>query len=274
MNELQKIEFNLLKTFVEICNKLNLNYFLVCGSALGAARHGGFIPWDDDLDVAMYREDYNKFLESAQELLPNGIFLQNYKTDPQFPLIFSKLRDSNTTYIETSSAHLNINHGVYLDIFPLDGAPGTKKELKKFRIGKTYHLLKLGSAFNIKRTKKHQIVNFAIRLFGCHKRSSKIAASYEKLISKYSINDSTIVCNHGTWYGERDYIAKEYYGNGSLATFEGLEVRVPEKCDEYLTSLYGDWRKLPPEEKQKGHHHYDVCDLEKPYTYYTKQNQR
>ena len=79
MNDLQKVEFELLKVFIETCEKLNLNYFLVCGSALGAVRHGGFIPWDDDMDVGMYREDYNKFMELAPALLPEGLFLQNYR---------------------------------------------------------------------------------------------------------------------------------------------------------------------------------------------------
>ena len=92
MNELQKVEFDLFTCFAQTCEKLNLKYFLVCGSALGAARHGGFIPWDDDMDVGMYREDYNKFMELAPAILPDGIFLQNYKTDPAYPHIFAKLR--------------------------------------------------------------------------------------------------------------------------------------------------------------------------------------
>lgn len=95
MNDLQKCELELLKYFIDICNKLNLRYYLVCGSALGAVKYGGFIPWDDDVDVALPRPDYEMFIKNAQRMLPSHVFLQNSMTDPQFPLIFSKLRNSN-----------------------------------------------------------------------------------------------------------------------------------------------------------------------------------
>ena len=128
MNELQKVELDILQHFIEACEKLNVQYFLVCGSALGAKRHGGFIPWDDDMDVGMYREDYNKFMEQAPAILPEGYFLQNYKTDPAYSNVFAKLRNSNTTYIEKTAAELKINHGIYIDIFPLDGYPEDTEE--------------------------------------------------------------------------------------------------------------------------------------------------
>jgi lipopolysaccharide cholinephosphotransferase len=268
MNSLQKKELNLLRCFIEVCEKLNLNYFLVCGSALGAMRHGGFIPWDDDMDVGMYREDYNKFMELAPALLPEGIFLQNYKTDPAFPSVFAKLRDSNTTYIEKSAKELNINHGIYIDIFPLDGCPSGSIEQKKLAFFKKYYLFLLGCSFTLPETIKGKVMFSTLRLFGVHKRRTKILTKYEALISKCSVNESDIICNHGTWYGKRDYISKHFYGKGSDAYYEGVKVRVPEKCIDYLVALYGAWQVPPPPEKQKGHHYYEICDTEKPFTYY------
>ena len=270
MNELQKIEMDLFKCFSEICEKLNLNYFLVCGSALGAARHGGVIPWDDDFDVGMYREDYNIFMEFAPELLPKGIFLQNYKTDPAFPYVFSKLRNSNTTFIQSLLSNLNINHGIYIDIFPLDGYPKKLFEQKKLFFMKKHYLRQLNSAFNMPSTltlREKATVSF-FRILGCHKRTAKILAKYERLISKYPVKDSNVICNHGTWYGDKDYICKEYYGNGTEMKYEGIKVKVPEKCDEYLTCLYGDWRTPPPPEKQKGSHSCEICDTKKGYIEY------
>ena len=99
MNRLQEIEFDLLKIFISVCEKLNLHYYLVCGTALGAVKYGGFIPWDDDVDVALCREDYKVFCEKAQQFLPDGIFLQTFETDQKYPCVFAKLRNSNTTYI-------------------------------------------------------------------------------------------------------------------------------------------------------------------------------
>ncbi len=268
MNDLQKVELDLLQHFIEACEKLELPYFLVCGSALGAMRHGGFIPWDDDLDVGMYREDYNKFMEQAPAILPEGYFLQNYKTDPAYPNVFGKLRNSNTTYIEKNAAELNIHHGIYIDIFPLDGYPKRAMQRMLLSVRKLFYSRELSCAF---KGHKSWISKFAVRTFrllGCHKRTAKIAAKYEALISQYPAKESKLICNHGTWYGDRDYIAREFYGEGSDGVFEGLKVRLPEHCEQYLQALYGDWRQLPPIEKQIGHHYYQVCDTQKPYTEY------
>lgn len=268
MNDLQKVELELFQVFKETCEKLNLNYFLVCGSCLGAARHGGFIPWDDDMDVGMYREDYDKFMKLAPPLLPDGIFLQNYKSDPKFPQVFAKLRNSNTTYTEASMAHLDINHGIYIDIFPLDGYPDDPNEQKNFVYLKSLYIRKLTCVCKLPQTLKGKLSVSMFRLFGYHKRTAKIAAKYEAFISKYPVKGSKLICNHGTWYGKRDFISAEFYGKGTDIIYEGISVRVPEKYDEYLTALYGDWRTPPPAEKQKGHHYYEICDTEKPYTYY------
>lgn len=133
MNELQKIEFDMLKEVVRVCSELKLTYYLVCGSALGAIKYRGFIPWDDDMDIALPRRDYEIFIKEAQALLPENLFLQNYHTEPSFPQIFSKLRNSETTYIEKSVSKLPVNHGVYIDIFPLDEYPSDRAEQKKTR---------------------------------------------------------------------------------------------------------------------------------------------
>jgi phosphorylcholine metabolism protein LicD len=109
-----------------------------------------------------------------------------------------------------------------------------------------------------------------LRMLGYHKRTAQTLAKYEALISQYPVKGTKLICNHGTWYGERDYIPVEFYGEGSLATYEGMTVRVPEKCDEYLTALYGDWRTPPPPEKRKGSHKNDACDTTKSYTEYFK----
>ena len=268
MNDLQQIELDLFRSFTDTCGKLNLKYFLVCGSVLGATRHGGFIPWDDDMDVGMFRDDYNKFMEFAPGILPEGIFLQNYKTDPEYPYIFAKLRNSNTTYIEKLLSNFNINHGIYIDIFPLDGYPEDPSEQKKLAALKRNYRRKLFCGFKMPRNFKAAVLAFVLRMFGYHKRTAHTLEKYEALISKYPVSGSNRVCSHGTWYGERDYIPREYYGNGTEGLFEDLKVRVPEKCDEYLTYLYGDWRTPPVAEKQKGTHQHEICDTEKPYTNY------
>lgn len=270
MTDLQKVEFDLLCEFIKICEKLDLKYYLVCGTALGAVKYGGFIPWDDDVDVALTREDYRVFCEKAQELLPEYVFLQNYKTDPAFPAFYTKLRDSRTTYIEKSVREIPINHGVYIDVFPLDGYPENEKEIKQLEIKKRKLKLKLSCAFsfNAQQSLKAKMFLNAERLLGYHKRTEKTAEKIEKLISAYPIAPSKLWCNHGNWQGKLEYAPKEQYGEGAFAEFEGLKVRVPEKYDEYLTQKYGDWRADLPKEDQVGHHYYEICDLERSYKEY------
>lgn len=270
MNELQKVEFHLLKIFVSICSELQLNYYLVCGTALGAVKYNGFIPWDDDIDVGMPRDDYECFLLKAPELLPDNIFLQNYLSDPEFPSLCSKLRNSSTTYFEKSAAKLKINHGVYIDIFPLDGYPVEKSEQVKLEKKKKILKLKAQTAFDMDRTIKGKLATCVLRMLGCHKHTADTVNKLTNLISKYKISDSEYICNHGNWQKKLEYAPKEQYGEGIEATFEGLRVRIPEKYDEYLTQKYGDWRAELPKEQQVGHHYYSVCDLSKPYTEYQK----
>ncbi len=270
MNEIQKVEAELLQTFVDICNKLGLKYYLVCGSVLGAVKYQGFIPWDDDIDVGMPRKDYEKFLEKAQAMLPSHLFLQNYKTDKAFPHIYTKFRNSNTTLIETNMAHLPMNHGISIDIFPLDGYPKDPKVGEKMtRKKEIYNRLRY-CALNNKGNWKVTVRSTVLRVLGYHKRTQKTIEKIHKLISQYPTDGSEIWCNHGNWQGEKEYAPRWHYGEGIKAVFEGVEVIIPEKYDDYLTQKYGYWRNDPPKDKMKSHHNYTVCDANKPYTEYLK----
>lgn len=270
MNDLQKKELELLKIFIDICNQLNLKYYLVCGSALGAVKYNGFIPWDDDIDVGMPRNDYEVFLEMAPAILSEKYFLQTHISDNNYPNIFAKLRDSTTTYIEKSVAHISMNHGVYIDIFPLDGYPKSKEDqLMLEKRKKTYKRL-LTSVYDVPRSLKGKLAVKLMRFLKIHKKTLYILKKYNKLISSYTIKDSSIICNHGNWQGTLEYAPKEQYGCGKWTEFEGIKVRVPEKFDDYLTQKYGDWRSDPPTEEQVGHHYYTYMDLDNPYTDYIK----
>jgi len=265
MNQLQQKEYELLKVFIDICDKLKLNYFVVCGTALGAVKYNGFIPWDDDVDVALFRKDYEEFVKWAPELLPPHLFLQNYKSDPKFPQLFSKLRDSNTTYIEKSVAHLDMHHGVYIDIFPLDGYPLEEDKQESLEAGKIKIQKKLSCVYEIERSPREQVGCFVRRMLGYHNKTKELLNQLDEIISNSPIREEAMVCNHGNWQGKLEYAPYEQYGNGTIVQFEGIKVRVPEKYEEYLTQKYGEWKKELPIEKQKGHHYYEVMDLNKPY---------
>ena len=265
MNAIQKKVFQLFKMFVQICDRLQMEYFMLCGSALGAIKYGGFIPWDDDIDVGLYREDYERFCKEAPMLLPKKFFLQKYASDPDFPAIYSKLRDSSTTSIEKSVAKLPINHGISIDIFPLDGYPKKKHEQHILEIKKRL-FVKMLSIPCIRTEPWKELAVKPLRDIGFGKYTARIAARYTSLISAWPVRDSDIIANHGNWQGALEYHRKEIYGCGSMGEFEGENVRLPENSDLYLQQKYGNWHKEPPIEMQKSHHEYLIVDVDKPYT--------
>lgn len=235
MTPLQEKEFEMLGTAVDICDKLGLRYYLLCGSALGAVKYRGFIPWDDDVDIGLPREEYEIFISQAQHYLPKNLFLQNYRTDPAFPQLFSKIRNSDTTFIESSIAALPMHHGVYIDIFPLDGYPTDDRAVQRLERKKHICQLKIACVYNIEYSRRAKRFFALERLLGYHKRTAKTVQKLEKTISAFSTGSSQIWCNHGNWQGKAEYAPREQYGDGAWATFEGLRVRIPEKYDEYLT---------------------------------------
>ena len=259
MNELQQTEFALLKMFDQVCAKLGLKYFLVCGSALGAAKYQGFIPWDDDIDVALYRSDYEIFCECAAALLPAHVFVQNFHTDPGFPAIYSKLRDLTAPYVEKSARNLPIRHGVFIDVFPLDGYPDGWLARRRLECRKRIYKHALAAAFCLDRSGGAQLLYLANWVLGTPKRTAQIAQKYTDLICRYPARTSGVLCNHGNWQGILDYAPGEQYGDGVWTMFEGLPVRIPARYDQYLTQKYGDWRSDPPPEQQKGHHDNAAC---------------
>ena len=271
MNQLQKIELEMLKAFIDVCDKLNLKYYLVCGTALGAVKYNGFIPWDDDIDVGLIREEYEVFCKHAQKLLPQELFLQTHETDPCYPHIFAKLRNSNTTYIEKNTEHISINHGVYIDIFPLDGYPKDSREIEVFEKRKMLYQRRLVCAFPPPDGINNKIRYYVKRVLGYHLNRQKIISEYTKLLTNFPVCDSDYICNHGNWQGHLEYAPAEQYGVGAVMNFEGIKVRVPALYDEYLTQKYGDWRADIPQEQKVGHHHYKILDLNKSYTYYINQ---
>ena len=266
MTQLQHIQLDILTQFLDICRQLNLTYYLVCGSALGAAKYQGFIPWDDDIDVALPREDYQRFLAEAPALLPAHLFLQNFRTDPEFPHIFSKLRDSRTTFVEVGLHNRKMHHGIFIDIFPLDGYPDDPIRQRHLELWKKFYSWQQYCALEGDAPLRVRLRNRLFRLLGCHKRTARTLEKMEALFLRYPAKTSAIWCNHGNWQGRLEYAPRSQYGQGCWGKFEGLSVRLPEDFDAYLTQKYGDWQADLPKHQQYGHHFTTRFSTDRPYT--------
>lgn len=250
MNELQTIQFDMLKTFWDICGKLELHPYLICGSVIGAVKYQGFIPWDDDVDVALIRPEYERFLREAPSLLPKDLFLQNARTDPAFPQLYSKIRKNGTSFVEERAAHLPIHHGIYIDLFPLDGMPENRLAAwfveQQLRVCKLHLLCAYGKGGS----RKEQLIHRFGRLLGWHKHTNRIIGRTERRMAACDPAAAKQWCCHGNWRVSRDCAPKAQYGKGKTMLFEGVPMRVPAQYDEYLTQRYGDWRSdLPAHEK-------------------------
>lgn len=242
IKRLQQIELKMLEIFIQICEKENLKYYLSGGTLLGAVRHKGFIPWDDDIDVRMPRIDYEKFLLCANKYLPDYYFLQTYKTEYETPFGFAKIRDNRTIYKEKAIKNFNINHGVWIDIFPLDFCP---RHCFLFNIYRVFLQNRIQSRFDIKKTPKQKFLQF-VSYFICPSYDEAVFV-LEKYLQFYR-KDTGLMANF--YGGKKDIMPTKWYGEGIELTFEHLKVKGPKEYNKYLTQLYGDYMRLPPKEKR------------------------
>lgn len=275
MNEFQKEMLLNLKEFIRVCEKHNLRYFLVTGSALGAVRHQGFIPWDDDIDVAMPRPDAMKLLALKDEFKA-PYFLQHYKTDKGYAYPFMKLRNSNTTYIENNFVYHNINHGIWIDIFILDGmskTPKLKNRLKNHLYWPLFYLVFAANFYQKPRLKTFipQIFLYLVSIILLpFKVGDWLIKAIDKSMARIKYDEAYLVGAYLLWGGNKEAMPKELYGKGKKVLFEGVEVMIPEKCDEYLTRRFGNYMELPPENKRYGHHHHKGASTTISYKDYYK----
>lgn len=277
LEKIKKIELEMLCAFIETCDLLNIKYYLLGGTMLGAVRHHGFIPWDDDIDVGIFRDDYELFISKAQSYLPSYYFLQNIFTDPECMINFTKIRDSRTTFIETSTKSKKMNHGVYIDIFPLDYYPDDENDRSIIRRKKRTISRRLYKEYTLPKELKSGFIKELIKQAEGILLSVKYPRSIDALLENEKLNKAfnrgEYIANYcGSW-GQKEIVPKEWYGEGTKAIFEGIKVRIPKHFDKWLSQVYGDYMKLPPVEKRNSHHYTEVVDLHKPYTEYTNGNQ-
>lgn len=264
--KLKTIELDLLKEFIATCSKLNLRYFVIGGTLLGAVRHKGFIPWDDDIDVAMPRKDYEIWVEKAQDLIDKKkFFVQTFVTDPQYPNNFAKLRNNNTTFVESSLRRLTINHGVYIDIFPLDYYPKRSSlfKIRQFLLSSKITQVYDTDSINYSRVKSVIRKIASIFVFGSPFDAVKKRENLYK-----SVENGTLLANHCGAWGIKEIVPVEWYGKGKTLKFEGVDVCAPEKYKSWLHRVYGNYMELPPIEKRVTHHYTEIIDLNKSYNEY------
>lgn len=243
--------YEILKIVVELCEKHKLTYFLSGGTLLGAIRHDGFIPWDNDVDIEMPVEDYKKFLLIAKKELPENLFLQTYISDPGYNEMWAKVRDSETTSLPLIWKKMRINWGIGIDIFPIVGI--YENNVLRDTQQKMHALCRTLLAKDLLvATDSTELRSWKLRLLLSIPRNVRIwiCKMMELFIFKNttkSKNTAIVFCGTGR------VIKREAYGEGALHKFETQEFRIPVNYDYVLTTAYGDYMTPPPEAERNGH---------------------
>lgn len=262
LRKLQLAELDILHIFIDICNKHNLRYYLIGGTMLGAIRHKGFIPWDDDTDVGMPRPDYEKLIEIVYDELPDGYDFLNYKTKPNYRRYFSRIVNTRVKVYNNSNSK-EIIEDAWLDIFPYDGMPSNKIALN-FHFWKMtvlrffYHASVFDELVNLNRPDRAWYLKLAIKFLyithiGSGLNSKKIMSSLEKKLISNNYNDSKYIVNFFGAKIKEEVIPKEWLGEDSKYQFEDIMACGPQNYDSFLTHFYNDYMKLPSPENRDKH---------------------
>lgn len=254
--------------FHDFCVENNIRYYVIDGTMLGAARHQGFIPWDDDIDVGVPRADYERLAKLLGEKTDSRyVFETPYSEAKDFIYTYSKLYDRTTTLIE--HAKVDIVRGIFLDVFPLDGIGNNLEEAKKnFKKVNRLFSLYMSRVIAVRPGRKFY-KNAAVRLtqlvpnFIINDKSLQLKV--DEACREHDYDEYKLVGNLlGTWRF-RDVIEKSIMGNPTPYKFENITIFGVENYDAYLTHLYGEWRKLPPIDKQVSQHEFIECNLNQAY---------
>ena len=269
VRKLQLAELSILKEVRDFCDERGIVYYLAFGSLLGAVRHQGFIPWDDDVDVFMMRPDYERFLQTAKEL-PDHLFVRTYRNSrlgEENIVLQTKVEEKNRFVIRETSGK-KIRQRIWIDIFPVDGMPktGLIRELHWMNIRFHYNMCRIARSGVGHREGPRPFLEKAV-LFICDHTSIRDYLSLDKAFSrldrtvgKYTVDHGPLVLGFADRYGRKTIIPGCCFGRGKTVIFEGESFRAPDDTDTLLRSWYGDYMQLPPPEEQVASHCIDIID--------------
>lgn len=245
IREIQLHQLEMLKSLDKVFKESGIRYFAIGGTALGAVRHSGFIPWDDDIDIAMLREDYEKFLR-LQPKLDKNHFILNHDTDRNYPLYFSKVVDLNVPFFESDLIKYDFPKNIFIDIFPWDQVDDWKK--RKEYLNKIRKKFKRAVPRNRGNLLDH-LKYYAYQLMNGFESSHSLYKRLDQVSQALADGD------HDTWGHPmfNDVLKHDQIFPLRYLPFEDFRMPVPHKCEEYLAFKYGDYMTLPEEKDRVNH---------------------
>lgn len=256
----QKLVF-VLSEFDQFCAINHLTYYMLGGTLLGAVRHKGFIPWDDDVDICMPRKDYMRFVKAAAQELPGNLYLDSIYNNPDYRYCSARLSTPDVKVINRS-AQKEKHEGIWIDIIPLDGLPNQKvkrfiHKIKLWLYKRRCQLAQFDYAVDIKRKRnilETIIIRILMKLAPWIKLDYRLCLKhFDRLLQKYNYDDSDYVINYVACIGFRELFTRESFGKGRKYSFEGQDFIGPSDADAVLKHIYGNYMELPPESERQTH---------------------
>lgn len=249
------------KVILDICDKHDIPYVIMGGTLLGAVRHQGFIPWDDDLDLGMKRSDYQRFLEVAQEELEPPYSLHHYQTDENYIYPYIRIQDSRYALRREHTRNQTVQQ-LWVDIFPLDGVP--ENPLKRWYWEKTLYVLRglrnlscFDELVNVNKSytglKKHIVALGMKTNVQKYLNTTAILKRIDKFLMSWNLEDNPSIGNPmgGHWF--KEVYPKDYYAETVELPFEDCYLKAPKDYEKILVQMYGDYQQLPPESDRNWH---------------------
>lgn len=276
LKEIQKRLTVMLSVFDDYCKKNNLKYFAWGGTMLGAIRHQGFIPWDDDIDVMMPRPDYNRLMELTTTTFVDGYRIVGPHNQTNMILAYMKMEDMNSTIVDNILA-INNPSGIFIDIMPIDGVSSNVNEAeyaylryKKYQKGAvaSYTPYTLGNVIS----KNKEVKNISLLSYFKSLIYRKLYSSQyfykrcDELASSYDYDTSEYVRIYSSPHFSKHKMCRIWFNDTIDVEFENIKIKCPAAYDEILTLLYKNYMKLPPIEKRTTDHHFFFLNLERRYT--------
>lgn len=252
LDKLHKVELEIMDKFVDICEKNNLKYFLTGGTMLGSVRHSGFIPWDDDIDIGMPREDYDQFIKVAPKELGDKYYLDCLETNKNFYLPFAKIKKNGTIFQEDFSNNIEGNKGIFIDVFPFENV---RKNNFFYKLRFALSLSVMDAIFFKKRMRKLKNMTCAplsivLSIFP----KSFLVKIFHFIVTMVHDNNTKYISVIGTGYGyRRELMLRDKILPPKKVPFEDKKYYGMADSDYYLTKIFGDYMKLPPVEKRRNH---------------------
>ena len=265
LDKLHEVQLQILKDFINVCEKYNLTYFAVYGTAIGAVRHGGFIPWDDDIDVGMLREDYDRFFEVFEQELGDKYNLLTPEIDERYACTVTHLQRKGTRFVSEMSQDLKCEQCIFMDIFPFDYvAANRKQQLSQgrkanfwgkmlFLSGTAYPFIPFGGIKGEIAGLICKMIHFSLKIL--HITPVKIYRKYKHVATEYNVkSDRSEYVTSFEYAGcLKDMIKEKNLFPMKKVPFENLEINIPNNNHEFLKKIYGDYMQLPSEENRVNH---------------------